>query len=95
MGKGKLSLSSHFYETMQKGRIRREDYLDLINIHRNIDKAVQMKMFVVLCARSQKMLNRSGMYPQMDLPWLLTTHLTTAVIMSSYKSRHKFKTRDA
>lgn len=54
---------------------------------------MQMKsLFWFTCALSQKTLKSSDEYPIMDLPWLLTMHLTTAVIMNGHKSRHKFKT---
>ena len=54
---------------------------------------VQMKsLFGVTCALSQKTLKSSDEYPTMGLPWLLTIHVTTAVIMNGHKSRHKFKT---
>ena len=49
-------------------------------------------LFGFTCALSQKMLKNSDEYTIMGLPWLLTMHLTTAVIMNGHKSRHKFKT---
>lgn len=85
MGKGKLSLSSHLIKEGSEGELaRRSTRTPRL---KSFEASVKhLSMFVVLCAISQKMLKRLGMYPIMDLPGLLTTHLTTSVRMNGHKS---------